>query len=180
MLQHTHNVNTRSPSDPVSLLSIQRIIAATIIQLVKLRELSQSQDPSFDGWQYYLTTQFVQNLSVITACIPYIKNLLLGLESGFFQTGHFHLQKPTAINGTQGWQRPDIEGRTIGPGSAHSRHANLGDQPILESHSGLELRSGEDSRLSAQSQNAETIIEDNESQASRAKIIKKASRLVQS
>ena len=33
----------------------------------------------------------MQSLSVITACIPYIKNVLIALESGMFQTGHFHL-----------------------------------------------------------------------------------------
>lgn len=67
------------------------VIGAVIAQLVLLGQHRRSQDITFDNWSYYLSTQFVQNLGVITACVPYIKNALLGLESGMFQTGHFHL-----------------------------------------------------------------------------------------
>jgi hypothetical protein len=34
---------------------------------------------------------FVQGLSIITVCIPYIRNMLLSMESGMIQTGHFRL-----------------------------------------------------------------------------------------
>lgn len=49
-------------------------------------------DRTFYSWKYILTTVFVQGLSIITVCIPYIRNLLLGIESGMIQTGHFRLQ----------------------------------------------------------------------------------------
>ena len=33
----------------------------------------------------------MQSLSIVTACVPYIKSVLLGIESGMFQTGHLNL-----------------------------------------------------------------------------------------
>lgn len=70
---------------------ISRVIGAIIAQLVLLTQQRGTRDVTLNTWSYYLSTQFVQSLSIITACIPYIKNVLLGLESGMFQTGHFGL-----------------------------------------------------------------------------------------
>ena len=70
---------------------LYRVIGATIAQLTLLSQQRDSSDVTFSIWSYYLSAQFVQSLSVITACIPYIKNVLLGVESGMFQTGHFGL-----------------------------------------------------------------------------------------
>ena len=66
-------------------------MGAIIAQLILLTQQRNSSDATLDTWSYYLSAQFVQSLSVITACIPYIKNALLGVESGMFQTGHFGL-----------------------------------------------------------------------------------------
>lgn len=68
-----------------------RVIGAIIIQLTLLNRRRSAQDVTFYSWSYYISTQVVQSLSVITACIPYIKNALSGVESGMFQTGHFGL-----------------------------------------------------------------------------------------
>ena len=46
------------------------------------QSLFVSEDFTFSVWQQALCTQFVQNLSVITACIPYLKPFYLGLSSG--------------------------------------------------------------------------------------------------
>ncbi|KAI1445803.1 hypothetical protein F5Y02DRAFT_426403 [Annulohypoxylon stygium] len=56
-------------------------------QSLKLHHL----DRTFYTWKYLLTVVFVQALSIITVCIPYMRNLLLGMESGMIQTGHFRL-----------------------------------------------------------------------------------------
>ncbi|KAI9849538.1 MAG: hypothetical protein M1837_004158 [Sclerophora amabilis] len=69
------------------------VIGAILPQLILLHRLRTSTDVTFDGWSYYLCTQCVQNLSVVAVCVPYIKNALLGLESGMIQTGDFHLRK---------------------------------------------------------------------------------------
>lgn len=42
----------------------------------------------------------VQGLSIITVCIPHIRNLLLSIESGMIQTGHIRVQsRNSAENG---------------------------------------------------------------------------------
>ncbi|KAL8699457.1 MAG: hypothetical protein Q9224_001399 [Gallowayella concinna] len=69
------------------------VMGATIAQLVFLGRLRNRQNITFDIWPYHLATQFVVSLSIITVCIPYIRNVLLGFESGMFQTGHFRLGK---------------------------------------------------------------------------------------
>ena len=75
-----------------------RVVGAILAQLIELNRLRSSRDITYDSWPYSLCTQFVQNLSVITVCIPYIKNALIGLESGMLQTGDFHLRRPSAIS----------------------------------------------------------------------------------
>lgn len=66
-------------------------MGAIIAQLTFLIQQRNTIDPTLDTWSYYLSTQVVQTLSIITACIPYIKNVLVGVESGMFQTGQFGL-----------------------------------------------------------------------------------------
>ena len=66
-------------------------MGAIIAQLTLLIRQQATSDVTLDTWSYYLSAQVVQSLSVITACVPYIKNVLLGIESGMFQTGHFGL-----------------------------------------------------------------------------------------
>ena len=73
------------------LTAFNSVIGAILAQLVLINHRESAQDPTFNFWPYYISTQFVQNLSVITACIPYVKNALVGIESGMLQTGHFHL-----------------------------------------------------------------------------------------
>ncbi|KAH9908479.1 hypothetical protein F4778DRAFT_717358 [Xylariomycetidae sp. FL2044] len=68
------------------------VIGALAAQLSQARSLkSQHLDPTFHAWKYLLTTVLVQGVSIITVCIPYIRNLFLGMESGMIQTGHFRL-----------------------------------------------------------------------------------------
>ena len=68
------------------------MIAAFIVQLVELRKIRRADDYTYGDWRYYLCAQFVQSLGVISQCIPYIRNLMLGLESGMIRTGHFRLR----------------------------------------------------------------------------------------
>ncbi|KAI6081283.1 hypothetical protein F4821DRAFT_249690 [Hypoxylon rubiginosum] len=68
------------------------VIGAFIAQIYEAQSLkSQLIDRTFDSWKFLLTMVFVQGLSIITVCIPYIRNFLLGIESGMIQTGHFRL-----------------------------------------------------------------------------------------
>lgn len=44
-----------------------------------------SSDPTFDLWLVVLITEIVQSLSLITACIPYLKPFLQALETGMIR-----------------------------------------------------------------------------------------------
>jgi len=64
-----------------------------LVQLILLDRLGKTTDITLSIWPYQLVEQFVLSLSVITVCIPYIRNALMGIESGMFQTGDFHLRR---------------------------------------------------------------------------------------
>lgn len=61
------------------------VVGAIIAQLTSLRRISRSTDKTFDGWPYDLSTVIVYNLSIITGCVPFVKNFMLGLESGMIR-----------------------------------------------------------------------------------------------
>ncbi|CAJ2502290.1 Uu.00g096840.m01.CDS01 [Anthostomella pinea] len=68
------------------------VMGALVAQFYEAQSLkTHPLDWTFHAWKYLLTLVFVQGLSIITVCIPYIRNLLLGMESGMIQTGHFRL-----------------------------------------------------------------------------------------
>ena len=58
------------------------VVAATITHLEWLKIISGGQDATFDLWLPTLAVQVIQNLSIITACIPYLKPFLESLETG--------------------------------------------------------------------------------------------------
>lgn len=82
------------------------VIGAILVQLVLLGRLLESEDITIAIWSYQLVTQFVINLSVITVCIPYMRSALMGIESGMFQTGNFHLRRLGAGKPPQETQHP--------------------------------------------------------------------------
>ncbi|KAI1121350.1 hypothetical protein F5Y10DRAFT_288532 [Nemania abortiva] len=68
------------------------VIGTFVVQLYQAQSLKlQLHDRTFHVWKFLLATVFVQGLSIITVCIPYIRSLLLSMESGMIQTGHFRL-----------------------------------------------------------------------------------------
>ncbi|KAF6241499.1 hypothetical protein HO173_000209 [Letharia columbiana] len=62
------------------------VIVATGLQLGFSGRAHGSTDLTLDLWPPALCTQFVQNLSIMTACVPYLKPFYLGLESGMIRT----------------------------------------------------------------------------------------------
>lgn len=88
----TLHMSSQRKAAAISCFAIRGLVMGAIIaQLILLIQQRDTNDATLDTWSYYLSAQFVQSLSVITACVPYIKNVLLGVESGMFQTGHFGL-----------------------------------------------------------------------------------------
>ena len=122
-----------------------------------------------------MSTQFVQNLSVITVCIPYVRNVLVGLESGMLQTGAFHLHKLSATNtentGSHPSATPKRQQNKATPGQSEAPET---PQPSLA------IKGGSRSDIGPFHANNTAVIEANtptdewesESQSSRAKIIK--------
>lgn len=68
------------------------VIGAFAVQIHEAQRLrSRLSDWTFHSWRYFLVVVFVDGLSITTACVPYIRNLLLNMESGMIQTGHVKL-----------------------------------------------------------------------------------------
>ena len=67
------------------LTMMRRVIIAIICQLVYSRGVYTSSDLTYDVWKTTLCAQFVQNLSVVTSSIPYLKPFYMGIESGLIR-----------------------------------------------------------------------------------------------
>ena len=118
----------------------------------------------------------MQNLSVITACVPYIKNVLLGVESGMFQTGRFRLA--TLRKNSQRTQEYGLSGARSGKETVAEPSA-LCSRPMLEGISHDNVANGAPQKNPFSAENTATAesvtpIEewDGGSQSSRAKIIR--------
>lgn len=101
----------------ISIDLLGRVIGPIIAQLTQLTGLRSTTDITFDSWPYYISNQLVLNLSVLTVCVPSIKNFLISLESGMIQTGDFHLRKTGTTSANSGSINPTS--------SSNNTHPNL-------------------------------------------------------
>lgn len=62
------------------------MIGAVTCELVYRNRAAGSQDRTFTQWPVVICSQFVQALSIITACIPYLKPFFVSLETGMIRT----------------------------------------------------------------------------------------------
>ena len=106
---------------------LHRVIGAVIAQLYLLNKIRKTTDITFDSWSYQICTQLVQNLSVITVCIPYIRNVLVGLESGMLRTGAFHLRKLSATTTTNTGSHPSGASKKKPPTADSTRLNHIED-----------------------------------------------------
>ncbi|KAL8793917.1 MAG: hypothetical protein Q9195_003536 [Heterodermia aff. obscurata] len=76
------------------------VVAVSIVHLKWLKIVSGGHDPTFDLWLPMLAVQVIQNLSIITACIPYLKPFLESLETGMLGSDDHrrHRLSPTYDN----------------------------------------------------------------------------------
>ncbi|CAD6571497.1 MAG: hypothetical protein ASARMPREDX12_008311 [Alectoria sarmentosa] len=61
------------------------VIGAIVAQLVFQNRGSGSEDRTFTAWSAAVCALFVQSLSIVTACVPYLKPLLVALQSGMIR-----------------------------------------------------------------------------------------------
>ncbi|KAI0168941.1 hypothetical protein GGR52DRAFT_497692 [Hypoxylon sp. FL1284] len=119
-----------------------RLVAmgAFIAQIIEARALkSERVDRTFQSWKFLITMIFVQGLSIITVCIPYIRNLLVGMESGMIQTGHFRLQ---SRHGTERSLRLQHITTTNGTPSKMSTNASSNSTTRVEPASSQRTKDG--------------------------------------
>lgn len=67
-------------------LTPHRVVAAIVAQTIFMNKASDTRDPTFDFLPTVLCTQIVDALSIVTACIPYLKPLYLSIESGMLRS----------------------------------------------------------------------------------------------
>lgn len=103
-----------------------RVIGPIIAQLTQLTGLRSATDITFDSWPYYISNQLVLNLSVLTVCVPSIKNFLISLESGMIQTGNFHLHKTEITSANLS--------STIPTSSSNNNQSNLPPRALKSNH----------------------------------------------
>lgn len=72
-----------------ALADIRSAIAASISRLIFLsRSDGNLEHSSFAFWTYILNTEIEQGLSIITACIPFLKPFFESLETGMLAPSH--------------------------------------------------------------------------------------------
>ena len=76
-----------------------RVIASSMCKLVYWNRIRGSDDPVFDLWPVIICTEVIQGLSILCACILYLKPFLETLESGFFGGDDLRRRGGSAFDG---------------------------------------------------------------------------------
>ncbi|CAD6583794.1 MAG: hypothetical protein ASARMPRED_001505 [Alectoria sarmentosa] len=64
---------------------VTSVIAAIIPQITYLDRTSHTPDPTHSTWPVIICTQIIQCLSIVTACVVYLKPFLDSIQTGFIQ-----------------------------------------------------------------------------------------------
>ena len=151
------------------------MIIATGLQLGFNGRAHDSTDLTLDLWLPALCTQFVQNLSIVTACVPYLKPFYLGLESGMIRTDDLRRHGLVGSHGYGNDGSERFSGR-CGPKNAVDSKKSTNSHEL----GGLDVQTEapntqvyHNNRVFAEaSRNVRTADWDHESQTSQSRIIK--------
>ena len=85
------------------MLTPPSVIAAAVARVIYLNDAFKSTDYTFAIWPAALCSAVLQSLSIITACIPYLKPFLESLESGLIRSDDLRRMGMTDMygNGTE-------------------------------------------------------------------------------
>ena len=142
------------------------MIGAIICELVFRNRIAGSEDHTFAAWPVVICSQFVQALSIITACIPYLKPFFASLETGMIRADDSQRLRSRSF-----WTY--VYRRSAAPkkGSSSTMLTSIGSRRFetwtdVPSH-GEATNSGESTDI----QRRETRVSDTESQTSQSRII---------
>ncbi|CAD6581439.1 MAG: hypothetical protein ASARMPREDX12_000463 [Alectoria sarmentosa] len=80
------------------------VVGAIVCELVFRNRNARSEDQTFAAWPVVICSQFVHTLSIITACIPYLKPFFSSLETGMIRTDDLRRLRSRSI-GTYGYRK---------------------------------------------------------------------------
>ena len=149
-------------------------MVATAIQIYYTHSrTSGSKNLTFDLWQVVLWTEIVQALSLITACIPYLKPFLEALETGMIRadggvTTRKGLGDYSSSQGSRGYQKHSSSDNGKKRRSREPQSQNDDSIALGSFHPG-DMRT-QTATISAKGRGLEP---DADSQSSQSKIIKK-------
>ena len=166
-----------SPTPRRSAYIPRSVVAVTIVQIYYLQsQAAGSHDLTFDLWRVVLSGEVILALSLVTACIPYLKPFLEALETGMIRADG---GAPSRGHGFGYGNRSSSRYRKYGPSSKlpskHS-HAQLSGMRMENLGFSGEKRL-EDGSLRRQTATVSTkghgADSDDDSQTSQSKIIRK-------
>jgi len=151
-------------------------VAVTVVQIYYLQSgftsARANDDPTFDFWKLILMSEVVITLSLVTACIPYLKPFLEALETGMIR----------ADGGAVSRGRGFGYGHSQNSLKKYGNSSRISNKPSRSQLSGLRMetlpyageKNSDSSRQTATvSAKGHGNDSDNESQSSQSKIIRK-------
>lgn len=78
------------------------VVPAVACQIYFSNKSLNSTDPTFAMWQAVVVAEIVQCLSIVTACVPYLKPFLDSLESGQLRADDLRRRGKTGVSGYGG------------------------------------------------------------------------------
>lgn len=78
------------------------VVPAIACQIYYSNMSLNSTDPTFVMWQAVVAMQIVQCLSIVTACVPYLKPFMVSLESGQMRADDLRRRGKTGVSGYGG------------------------------------------------------------------------------
>ncbi|PGH20067.1 hypothetical protein AJ80_03717 [Polytolypa hystricis UAMH7299] len=154
------------------------VVAAVAGQIVYFNRTVDSLDRTFDPWPKTLATQIVQNLSIVTACIPYLKPFLESLESGVMRNDDQRRRQQLTGEYSGSYSRSKNNNNSKRSSSGLKAFKNKISSKASSSHDSnvhelnMFVPAVERKTNKATAERAEREWDDNNSQSSQARIIK--------
>ncbi|KAI9695990.1 MAG: hypothetical protein M1820_008331 [Bogoriella megaspora] len=88
------------------------VVIASICDIVFWDKFGRSSDPTLHGWPIIICTQTIQCLSIIAACVLFLKPFLETLESGFIRSDNLRRRGSSSVDGYGNYNLSKVSKRT--------------------------------------------------------------------